>query len=175
MTVKLNIPCKVCGKVKYYKNPITFEKCKDKPCRSCANSLSRGGSGNRVVVDGSLTCISCNKKKPINSFHLRSDGKLMSYCKKCQSKKRKDYFKEHYKFSRYNITKEEFNSMLTFQKNKCNICKEELSNPRIDHCHKSGKVRGLLCHHCNVALGHVKDNINILKNMIKYLEKEIDE
>jgi hypothetical protein len=40
----------------------------------------------------------------------------------------------------------------------------------IDHCHKTNKIRGLLCHHCNLALGHVDDNIEKLKGLISYLE-----
>ena len=41
----------------------------------------------------------------------------------------------------------------------------------VDHCHKTGKIRGLICDSCNVGLGRFKDNIDNLKNAIKYLEK----
>ena len=41
----------------------------------------------------------------------------------------------------------------------------------IDHSHETGKVRGLLCHNCNMLLGHSKDNINTLENAIMYLNK----
>ena len=40
----------------------------------------------------------------------------------------------------------------------------------IDHCHNTGKVRGILCHNCNVSLGLIKDNTQILLNMISYLK-----
>ena len=40
----------------------------------------------------------------------------------------------------------------------------------VDHCHATGKVRGLLCHNCNRALGLLKDKISVLKNAIQYLE-----
>ena len=43
----------------------------------------------------------------------------------------------------------------------------------IDHCHKTGKIRGWLCDDCNVALGRVDDRIDILKNLIKYLRKNV--
>lgn len=61
----------------------------------------------------------------------------------------------------------------------CKICDQpETSKSRsgnirrlaIDHCHKSGKIRGLLCHECNTMLGKAKDNIDILKSAIQYLE-----
>lgn len=43
----------------------------------------------------------------------------------------------------------------------------------VDHCHKTGKIRGWLCDDCNVALGRVDDRIDILKNLIKYLRKNV--
>lgn len=45
----------------------------------------------------------------------------------------------------------------------------------LDHCHKSGKIRGLLCGNCNVGLGHFKDNIWLLYNAIIYLQKDFKE
>lgn len=41
---------------------------------------------------------------------------------------------------------------------------------KVDHCHTTGKVRGLLCNNCNTALGLVDDKIEVLKRMIKYLK-----
>ena len=40
----------------------------------------------------------------------------------------------------------------------------------VDHCHKTGKVRGLLCHSCNTALGLLKDNTDVMRLAINYLE-----
>lgn len=41
----------------------------------------------------------------------------------------------------------------------------------LDHCHETGKVRELLCHHCNLLLGNAKDNPDVLRNAVEYLEK----
>lgn len=70
--------------------------------------------------------------------------------------------------------------MLEEQNNRCKICgNEETRKSRtegkvcqlaIDHCHISGKIRALLCHACNVAIGSFKDDIQLLKNAISYLE-----
>ena len=62
------------------------------------------------------------------------------------------------------------------QDNCCAICKLPfITTECIDHCHTSGKVRGILCRDCNAALGLVKDDVAILKQLIEYLgRKPID-
>jgi hypothetical protein len=60
------------------------------------------------------------------------------------------------------------------QDHKCKICKmkADLHNELcVDHCHKTGKVRGLLCRQCNTGLGNFRDNTELLKSAIKYLGK----
>lgn len=73
---------------------------------------------------------------------------------------------------RYNITKEDYENLLSAQDGVCKICSykpEEGEFLPIDHCHLSSKVRGLLCHSCNKSLGGFKDSIELLKSAIKYL------
>ena len=56
----------------------------------------------------------------------------------------------------------------------CGICKRPDSSGiklSVDHCHQTGKVRGLLCGNCNRALGLFRDNINLLTNAVSYLTK----
>jgi len=78
--------------------------------------------------------------------------------------------------SLYGITKADYDKMVKRQKGKCCICKditnqdvtrEKLS---VDHCHKTGVVRGLLCPKCNKGLGLFSDCIKKFKSAIKYLE-----
>jgi hypothetical protein len=86
--------------------------------------------------------------------------------------KRKEYNKRH-SLKQYGITIEDYNNMLKEQDFKCAICKEEIKNVTqfdVDHCHLTGIVRGILCSNCNNGLGRFKDNIEVLKNAIKYLE-----
>lgn len=75
---------------------------------------------------------------------------------------------------KYGITFTEFKEMFEIQKSKCRICHKELElldkNTHVDHCHFSGKVRGILCSKCNLTLGYVKDSIVILQSAIKYLK-----
>ena len=59
------------------------------------------------------------------------------------------------------------------QKNMCAICgrKDESKVLCVDHDHKTGTIRGLLCNGCNVGLGNLKDDIQILQSAIAYLHK----
>jgi len=76
------------------------------------------------------------------------------------------------RWSRYGISKEDFESMKNEQNNCCSICFNEFEKtPNIDHCHNSKEVRGLLCHGCNTGIGLFKDDVTILQNAIKYLNE----
>lgn len=72
---------------------------------------------------------------------------------------------------RYGVTKEQFDNMVNNQSGKCAICSIELlTKPHLDHDHKNGKNRGVLCFHCNAGLGQFKDNAEFLLKAIEYLK-----
>lgn len=76
----------------------------------------------------------------------------------------------------YGITLEEYDNMLYEQDNGCAICgtKDDVVEGRrlaIDHCHDTGKVRGILCSRCNQALGLFCDSVDNLESAAKYLKK----
>ena len=74
----------------------------------------------------------------------------------------------------YGITLAEFREMLSSQGNCCLICHAHVTesiDAHIDHCHKSGKVRGVLCRLCNIGLGAFRDNRDFLRDAILYLER----
>lgn len=74
---------------------------------------------------------------------------------------------------KYGITIEQYEKMEKSQKGVCAICKKSEPNKykklAVDHCHKTGKVRGLLCSKCNNGLGKFDDNVALLTKAIKYL------
>ena len=72
---------------------------------------------------------------------------------------------------RYGLTVDAFNLMLSNQDNACAIC-YLVPDKRlhVDHCHKTSKVRGLLCASCNMAIGLLKDDVNRLQAAINYLK-----
>ena len=75
----------------------------------------------------------------------------------------------------FGLSVDAYNQMLESQEQRCAICgKHAETLPRrlaVDHCHETGKVRALLCHHCNAGLGHYFDNIHLLSKAIEYLSE----
>ncbi|MCK5614402.1 endonuclease VII domain-containing protein [Candidatus Pacearchaeota archaeon] len=77
--------------------------------------------------------------------------------------------------SNYGITLEQYDKMIEDQNGVCAICGGINTNGQrlcVDHDHKTGKVRKLLCHRCNSSLGWVREDITVLRLMVKYLDNE---
>jgi len=72
---------------------------------------------------------------------------------------------------RYGIGEKEYDLMYKKQDGKCAIClKKKKNNLDVDHCHKSGEIRGLLCNSCNRALGLLNDDDEIIKRAAEYIK-----
>jgi hypothetical protein len=118
------------------------------------------------------TCKKCHETKTLEDFptYVNTTGQTgrRHTCKTCRTA----YNYERKMVTTYGISKAEYDALYEKAEGKCMTCRsdEELV---IDHCHTTGKVRGLLCHSCNVSLGHAKDNRGILYNMIEYLEESL--
>ena len=114
-----------------------------------------------------IECRVCNKNYPFTEEYffkdIRSRFGLQYICKECR---KKDAMDRHY--SKYNLSANELN--LLRKEKKCFICGKE-TKLVIDHDHKTGKVRGMLCDFCNKGIGHFFDNVAVLKNAISYLDK----
>lgn len=81
--------------------------------------------------------------------------------------------------SKYNLTYHEYRDMYKRQDGKCQTCFTIISiNAKqggydtacVDHCHSTGKIRGLLCNHCNRAIGLLKESVETMNNIINYLK-----
>jgi hypothetical protein len=122
-------------------------------------------------------CNECAIDQPINNFakdRSKKDG-FINICKSCQKNK---FLKKE-----YGITTDDYDLMLINQEGKCAICKtpeDECSvsyrtgkplSLAVDHCHETGRVRGLLCDLCNRGLGMLEHDISILESAIRYLKK----
>jgi len=132
------------------------------------------------------TCKRCDTEKEITEFSKGRSRGHHAWCKPCmvtyqetyKQKKGKEYFRNYRCMTLYGITLEEAEKLLESQGNTCALCKKEVqflpgfSNAaHIDHCHSSGKVRGILCGNCNTALGKLGDSVETIKNVLKYLEQ----
>lgn len=77
------------------------------------------------------------------------------------------------RFRKFGITEDDYNQMFMSQDGKCSICKRHQNDLKrslaVDHCHRTGRIRGLLCGSCNSAIGYMKDDIIILESAIEYL------
>ena len=77
--------------------------------------------------------------------------------------------------NKYNITPAQYDAMFNAQNGRCAICdktpQENGKRLTIDHCHKTGKVRGLLCYRCNTGLASFKDELRLVSEAVTYLAK----
>lgn len=159
---------KICCKCKTEKDNKYFAKdnCqKDKLhsyCKECVNIISKKYYyKNKEKI-----------QKRMNKYSSEHREQKREYAKTWYIKN-KDRKKEYHIRKAFGIDISKYNIILKNQNNKCAICDIDNNNLNrslvIDHCHKTGKIRGLLCGRCNLMLGNIKDNKNILKKMIKYL------
>ena len=131
------------------------------------------------------TCSKCKLELPLSSFYKDRSRKNGHYprCKECQStytkawrKENLDKTRKYFIKNRYGISVEEYNSMLREQMDACSICITVFPGGKrdvfyIDHDHKTGNVRGLLCRNCNLMIGYAKDDTDILREAVRYLER----
>lgn len=135
-------------------------------------------------------CTVCKEEKTLDLFHKNkmSVTGVHSACKLCRNKARKlsskakeytDNYKEKQKENdlkrRFNINPQQYETMLIAQDFSCGICKTHQKDLSIalavDHCHKTGAIRGLLCRKCNLSLGGFQDSEELLKQAIQYLKQ----
>lgn len=127
-------------------------------------------------------CKKCDTYKSLDNFYnskQTKDGKR-SYCKPCGNNESKQWHKANPDYSAnewlrrtYDINLEQYNQMFVDQNGLCAICgkPESISDSRlsVDHNKHTGQIRGLLCRTCNVGIGMLDHDIDILFGAIKYL------
>ena len=138
------------------------------------------------------TCPSCKETKPTTDFYkdkFRKDG-LRRICKNCYKlvskrcssrwyaiEENKEIYRERFLKRRYGINTEEYNKLFRRQEGVCAICGNPCNTGNrlsVDHSHKTGIVRGLLCNACNRGLGMLQDSAELLRKAADYLEKKYD-
>jgi hypothetical protein len=115
-----------------------------------------------------VRCVTCGKYKKITECVKRKveNGRYIYYqCKKCKWKMKIK--------SSYGLTARQYVTMYKKQNGKCGICRGEIQirgyYTHIDHCHKTNKVRALLCGKCNTGIGQFNDDPEILEKARDYV------
>lgn len=139
---------------------------------------------------GALTpCRRCGVERDIEDFPLRTDtGKRRTECRSCRSQDNLHRYHnrtatrlahsraslKHYLQKRYGMTVAQYEQMCITQDYKCAICHTPETPHRrlaVDHCHKTGSIRALLCQQCNTALGKLKDDPSLIRRAAEYIER----
>lgn len=114
------------------------------------------------------------KKDKLKAYRVANRDREIARAKEWYANN-KDRARDTAREKRFGLTPADVQSLLTAQGNACAICATSFADLparhlHIDHCHATGKVRGLLCHHCNVALGCFDDSPATLIRAAAYLE-----
>jgi hypothetical protein len=144
-------------------------------CRECSAEYHRQrqeAMGKTVRVKGPVPrghkrCPQCGEVKPHDEWEpdMSSSDGWASYCHECRAERnRVSYFRR-----KYGLTPEERDEMIASQIGACVI---SLAAPavHVDHCHSTGKVRGVLCFNCNSAIGLLGDDPDTVRRAAAYLE-----
>lgn len=162
-----------------------------KACKKCGVEKTLAGYyRQKESVDGyEHICKQCRNTATLNKRDKnKHNANAAAWRNKNKDKLRKQsaeaYHKEPEKrknsiyITRYGITLEEATKLLIAQYGKCNICYTDISieigvpnTAHVDHCHSTGKVRGMLCSACNTGLGLFRDNQDNLVRAIEYLKR----
>ena len=139
------------------------------------------------------TCSKCSESKPEDEFPIGTKGKRRAWCKVCQYKAQREWYKKNQprqaanvarwkkenpvsahnsRLKKYGITRVEWDIMVKSQNGLCAIC-GRTRGLAVDHCHSSGVVRGLLCGPCNRGIGFFEDNVSLLLSAVQYLSRNL--
>lgn len=128
-----------------------------------------------VIVNGKKRCTKCFQWKPVDAFYgARRQTGLMGECIKCNKKRARETKDRlhggataYYRKRRYGVTQSDVDTILLAQGNTCAICL--IRTPTcVDHCHETGKVRGMLCPRCNSSIGIIGELAGA-RRMVAYL------
>jgi hypothetical protein len=142
------------------------------PQKKYQNS-KKGRATKRAYFLANKKSINARKKEWRKKYPSKEKEYWNKMCELYPEKRLKKNFQSRILLSGITLSFEEYLVMVSRQKGVCAICKKINKNGRalaIDHCHKTGKVRGLLCGKCNIGIGLLDDDIKLLQKATKYLK-----
>lgn len=145
-----------------------------KTCGVCGEAKDVGDfHRNAAKPDGlCYDCKDCRREKVKRYQDANPDAVRESRAKFIRSQKGKAASRRRHLKKTYGITEDERDAIFAAQGHRCAICQGTEGGRfwAVDHDHATGAVRGILCWHCNVALGHFRDSTTALRSAIDYLE-----
>lgn len=135
-----------------------------------------------TIAEEPRVCRTCATEKLAEEFYKHQGGRRV-HCKACMRARDKERYKANNGKDRvfdqslrrlYGITLDEYQQMAAKQQHLCGLCGESPDTERrmhVDHDHATGKIRALLCHHCNLLIGNAKESVDRLRLAIAYLEQ----
>jgi hypothetical protein len=153
-----------------------------KYCKRCGEWKDEGEFGKeKSKKDGlSFYCKHCNylRLKEYKENHPEKDKEYKKTKAYIETRQRyrnnhKDIIRNYALQEKYGISLDEYLQLYDKQEGICLIChkRQENKNLSVDHNHKTGEIRGLLCNNCNFGLAYFYDDISILEKAIEYLKK----
>lgn len=130
----------------------------------------------------SKICPDCGEEKDATEFNVdrRNKSGLYTYCRPCKYQRYKKRDPKKRRLERvkacYGLEPGEYYALVEAANGTCQTCGTPEGDDKptklvVDHCHVTGKVRGMICDRCNRALGLVGDNVQTLSNLITYLKQ----
>ena len=129
-------------------------------------------------------CIHCGERKPLSLLVKNKNMKdgYKNECKPCHNRLQKERYysvpkeerhdRDKYLQRMYRMSEDEYDRRVSNINSCCECCGKESNRLFVDHCHDTGRVRGLLCQLCNSGIGMLGDNLEGLIRAVRYLEKE---
>jgi hypothetical protein len=124
-------------------------------------------------------CPGCGDTQRENFYTSQTGRRTNAYCKECHKRRCSERYhaksfleRRAERAAHYGLSKDEYVSLFERQMGRCAICGDEPTTARglhIDHCHTTNRVRGLLCHGCNTAIGAMRENTEVMRRAILYL------
>lgn len=128
----------------------------------------------RGVTDGRADCKECLRNLPVSEFdNLANSGCYI--CTECRASALHER-----QIAKLGCSREHYEALLKAQQGKCAICGAANGHTSkhgtdcrlaVDHDHRTGTIRGLLCNSCNRGLGRFKDSLELLRAAVRYLEE----
>lgn len=192
---------KICGRCKARKPMAEFGRNRTKAdghssrCKWCDADVSRAARekirkhrkkawmGRKPHVrKGNQRCYICGIDKPLSEFHRDRNRKTghSVYCKPCACAKTREWWAadpergKDLNRRKFGLRPGEYTAMNVAQGGACACCGDIPTGRNglaVDHCHRTGRVRALLCGNCNLGLGNFQDDPDRLRKALIYLEK----